>query len=267
MSRIEVEGRDIVGLRAANPGPLTLSGTNSWIVGRDPAWLIDPGPALADHLRALEAELRARGGLGAILLTHDHADHSEALAAVSERWPRAPLAAGKDAAEVRLEHGSRIGPLRAFATPGHAADHFAFLADGGSVAFTGDAVLGEGSVFVAPQPGSLQRYLAALEALSREPLALICPGHGPLVTDPGAKLAEYLEHRREREARLLAALAAGRRTVSELLDEAWPDAPAALRPAAALTLAAHLDKLAAEGRLPEGVQRPAGWDPQVASAP
>jgi hypothetical protein len=77
------------------------------------------------------------------------------------------------------------------------------------------------------------------------------------VADPPAKLTEYIEHRLERERRLVAALQAGRRTVDELLDEAWSDTPAFLRPAAAVTLAAHLDKLDSEGRLPQGVERPA----------
>src|SRR5439155_16887213 len=87
-------------------------------------------------------------------------------------------------------------------------------------------------------------------------LALLCPGHGQVVADPQAKLGEYLAHRRDRERRVIAALEAGRRTVDALLDDAWDDAPAVLRPAAAVTLAAHLDKLEEEGRLPEGVERP-----------
>lgn len=126
----------------------------------------------------------------------------------------------------------------------------------GDAAFTGDAVLGEGSVFLFPDEGALAGYLAALERLDDLRLALLCPGHGPPVLDPHSKLSEYVEHRLDRERALLAALARGRRTVDELLDDAWSDVPAQLRPAAAVTLAAHLDKLAAEGRLPDGVQRP-----------
>ena len=117
-------------------------------------------------------------------------------------------------------------------------------------------MLGEGSVFIAPDPGALAGYLAGLERLRARRLTLICPGHGPLVEDPDAKLAEYVEHRLARERALLDALTAGARTIDELLDLAWADAPAILRPAAAITLAAHLDKLADEGRLPAGVERP-----------
>jgi glyoxylase-like metal-dependent hydrolase (beta-lactamase superfamily II) len=158
---------------------------------------------------------------------------------------------------VVLAPGASFGPFEALATPGHAPDHFTFVM--GAVAFTGDAVLGEGSVFIAPDPGALAAYLDALRRLRALDLELICPGHGPLVPDPAARIGAYLAHRAQREERLLAAIAEGRRSVDELLDAAWDDAPAALRPAAAVTLAAHLDKLAEEGRLPADVERPAGW--------
>jgi glyoxylase-like metal-dependent hydrolase (beta-lactamase superfamily II) len=130
----------------------------------------------------------------------------------------------------------------------------AFVAD--RACFTGDAVLGEGSVFVAPDPGSLRGYLAALERLRAMDLEVLCPGHGPLVLDPAAKLEQYIDHRLDREHRLEQALGDGLRSVDELLDRVWADAPSALRPAAGFTLAAHLDKLDEEGRLPPGVERP-----------
>jgi glyoxylase-like metal-dependent hydrolase (beta-lactamase superfamily II) len=253
-TRLEPPGIDVVGIRAGNPGPLSLSGTNTWVIGRDPAWLIDPGPDLADHLNELDAELERRGGLGGIALTHDHIDHAEAVPAVRARHPGAPVAAARGEADVRLRDGALVGPLEAVAVPGHAPDHFVFVL--GEIAFTGDAVLGEGSVFITPDPGALRSYLEALDALRRRALALLCPGHGPLITDPNAKLGQYIAHRLERERRLLAALAAGKRGADELLDDAWSDAPAELRPVAMITLAAHLDKLAEEDRLPDGVQRP-----------
>lgn len=259
MARLEPEGWDLVGIRAGNPGPLTLTGTNSWLVGRDPAWLIDPGPALADHLEALEDEIRLRGGLGGIALTHDHIDHTEAVPLVSERHPSAALAAARGRVDVQLADGDSFGPMVALSVPGHSPDHLVYVWDG--AAFTGDAVLGQGSVFIAPDPGALRGYLNGLSALRLRPLELILPGHGPVVDDPAARLDHYISHRLERERRLLDALAAGKRSVDELLDEAWSEVPAALRPPAALTLAAHLDKLADEGRLPDGVQRPSvsGW--------
>jgi glyoxylase-like metal-dependent hydrolase (beta-lactamase superfamily II) len=257
MVLIEVPEHDVVGIRADNPSPFTLSGTNSWIVGREPAWVIDPGPDLAAHVNALVDELVRRGGLGGIALTHDHLDHSEAVPALRERFGGVRVAGGRGAVDVVLEPGGSFGPLEALATPGHAPDHFSFLL--GPVAFTGDAVLGEGSVFIAPDPGALAGYLDGLRRLRARELELICPAHGPLVRDPAARVDEYLAHRAEREERLLAAIAQGKRSVDELLDAAWSDAPAALRLAATVTLGAHLDKLADEGRLPAEVERPAGW--------
>jgi glyoxylase-like metal-dependent hydrolase (beta-lactamase superfamily II) len=156
----------------------------------------------------------------------------------------------------RLTDGARFGPLEVIATPGHAPDHLAFVV--GTAALTGDAVLGEGSVFIAPDPGALDGYLRGLERLRRRELTVLLPGHGPVVTDPAAKIDEYVEHRLTRERRLLAALADGARSVTEMLDAAWGDVPELLRPAATVTLAAHLDKLAAEGRLPAGAERPTG---------
>jgi glyoxylase-like metal-dependent hydrolase (beta-lactamase superfamily II) len=257
VERIELLGGELIGIRADNPGPFTLTGTNSWIVGRDPAWIVDPGPALSAHLDALDDELTRRGGLGGIALTHDHADHAEALPAMRERHPGVSVAAARGDIEVRLGDGDGFGPLEAMATPGHATDHLAFVY--GDAGLSGDAVLGQGSVFITPDPGALAAYLDGLRRLRARRLRVLAPGHGPAVTAVDAKLDEYISHRLERERRLLAALDAGHRSVDELLDEAWSDAPAALRPAAAVTLAAHLDKLEDEGRLPGGVERPERW--------
>ena len=245
---------DVTLVRADNPGPFTLSGTNTWLVGRDPCFVVDPGPLLAEHVDTIIAAARVRGGVGGIALTHDHADHAEAVAALRDAAGVPPVAAARFPGDVTLADGDAFGPLRAVATPGHAPDHLAFVA--GDVCFTGDAVLGEGSVFVAPDPGALRGYLAGLERLRALDLGVLCPGHGPPVADPAAKLDGYLAHRRDRERRLVAALGDGLRGAGELLDRVWDDAPAALRPAAAVTLAAHLDKLAEEGRLPDGVERP-----------
>ena len=131
--------------------------------------------------------------------------------------------------------------------PGHADDHLVFVA--GRTAFTGDTVLGQGSVFVS---GRLREYLDGLRRLRALDLERICPGHGDEVTDPAAKLDEYLAHRAERERLLLEALAAGAQSEDELLDAAWADAPAAVRPFAAQSLRAHMEKLREEDRLTAG---------------
>ncbi len=228
----------ITRIRADNAGPLTLSGTNTWIVGRDPAWVVDPGPELPAHLDAVVAAVRERGGAGGIALTHDHPDHAQAVPAL-----RARLGV-EVGAYPALRDGDTFGPFTVLELPGHADDHLVFVA--GRAAFTGDAVLGEGSVFVSGQLGA---YLEGLRRLRALDLEAIYPGHGDPVTDPDAKLDQYLAHRAERERKLLAALEAGARGEDELLDAAWDDAPPAVRPFAAVTLRAHLDKLRAEGRV------------------
>jgi glyoxylase-like metal-dependent hydrolase (beta-lactamase superfamily II) len=247
---------DVALVRADNPGPFTLEGTNTWVVGRDPAWVVDPGPDLPAHVAEVAAELRVRGGLGGIALTHGHGDHRGALAGLLDAAGPAPVGAmAAQGDETGLGDGDRFGPFLAVSTPGHATDHLAFVA--GRAGFSGDAVLGRGSVFVNPDPGALAGYLDGLRRLRELDLDVLFPGHGPVVPDPAAKLDEYVAHRLDRERRLVEALARGLRGTGELLDDVWSDAPAALRPAAAVTLRAHLDKLRDEGRLPDGVERPA----------
>jgi glyoxylase-like metal-dependent hydrolase (beta-lactamase superfamily II) len=241
---------DVALVRADNPSPLTLTGTNTYVVGRGPAWVIDPGPDLDAHVCAVLAEVDARGGLGGIALTHGHADHSGAVA----RLPSVPVVQG-------AADGAAVGPLEAIALPGHAPDHVCFAL--GEVCFTGDAVLGSGSVFIAPDPGAMGAYLAGLERLRARRFALLAPGHGPLIEDAEGKLTEYLEHRLDRERRLVAALDGGARSIDALLDAAWDDVPDTLRLPATVTLFAHLDKLADEGRVPPGVEERPEWFSQI----
>jgi glyoxylase-like metal-dependent hydrolase (beta-lactamase superfamily II) len=141
------------------------------------------------------------------------------------------------------------GPFQRIPTPGHAQDHVCFVL--GGVCFSGDLILGEGSTFVPPTGGSLTAYLDSLRRIAALDLELICPGHGPYVTDPAAKVREYIEHRMDRERKLVAALERGERSRARLLDDAWDDVPTELRPAAAVVMEAHLEKLEAEGRLPD----------------
>ncbi len=241
-------------VRAPNPGPLTLTGTNSWLVGRSPTWVVDPGPLIDSHLESLEAAISMRGGLGGVIVTHDHHDHSDAAKPLAQRYG-VPLAAGRGQVDIVLGEGARVGPFVAVFAPGHAADHYALVGEG--ACFTGDAVLGSGSVFISPYRGAMTGYLLALTRLRlREDFNVLCPGHGPPVWDAQSKLEQYAAHRIDRENRLIMALADGRRTIDELLDAAWSEVPAQLRPVAAATLAAHLDKLEEEQILPPGVERP-----------
>ncbi|MEJ7655875.1 MAG: MBL fold metallo-hydrolase [Thermoleophilaceae bacterium] len=233
----------VVRVRAPNPSPITLDGTNTYVVG---GWVVDPGPNDTYHLDRVSDTVSRnapRGSIEGIVLTHGHPDHAEGAAGLAERAGGAPV--------VRPCEGEEVGPLRALATPGHAPDHVCLLF--GRILFSGDTVLGEGSVFIGPGEGSMSAYLASLRRLGELDLDVLCPGHGPFVWRPHEKIDEYLEHRLDRERRLLEALDAGVRTRNEMLDAAWPEVPPALRPAAALTLEAHLEKLAKEGRVASGL--------------
>jgi glyoxylase-like metal-dependent hydrolase (beta-lactamase superfamily II) len=198
--------------------------------------VIDPGPLLEAHLEAVAAEVAARGGAGGMAITHTHADHVEGAAEL--------------AARLGVEVGRGPGPFEVLPLPGHADDHLVYIWN--RAAFTGDAVLGEGSVFVS---GRLNEYLAGLRALRAMELVVLCPGHGDEVWDPDAKLGEYLAHRADRERMLVAALEDGVRGEEALLDAAWADAPAAVRPFAAVSLRAHLEKLREDGYDPGAATR------------
>lgn len=271
---------EVVRILAPNPGPMTLEGTNTYVVGSAPAWVIDPGPADEAHIAEVRDIAEARGGIGGVVLTHSHLDHNAGVAMLgaglalghAEGFDDVAAMFGDEIAPpppLGSRDGERVGPFLAYSTPGHATDHVVFAldegdphprtrsgGDAGLVCFCGDIILGAGSTIVPPAGGggSLRDYMASLELLAGLGATLLCPGHGPPITDPAAKIAEYVEHRRERERLLVAALAAGRRTTDELLDAAWADVPEPLRPAAALAMRAHLEKLAAEDRLPADLE-------------
>jgi glyoxylase-like metal-dependent hydrolase (beta-lactamase superfamily II) len=240
------DSRDIQLIVADNPGPMTLEGTNTYLVGRDPVTVIDPGPDDPAHIEAIRRIASDRGGIGTVLLTHDDADH---LAGVK------PLGIEP----TRPAEGEVVAGLTAIATPGHAAEHLSFLLpddEGRFACFCGDLILGEGSTIVGPRRlgGSLADYMESLRKLQRLDLSVLYPGHGPRVDDPAAKIAEYIAHRQEREDRLVAALERGERSRAALLAEVWDDVPEQLRPAAAVAMEAHLEKLEDEGRLPSDLR-------------
>lgn len=238
---------------AANPSAFTLDGTNTYLVGHDRVIVVDPGPDDPAHVNAVLEGIHAGGGdVALILVTHSHRDHLGAAAALAaaaggtapvrrRKEGDAPLADG----ETVEEGGVR---LRVLYTPGHAADHVVFYWAAERILFSGDLILGAGTVVLEPRDGALEEYLASLERVARLDLALIAPGHGPLIEEPAARVAEYLAHRRMREGQVLDALAGGARTPGELVGVIYRNLDPALHPAAENTVRAHLLKLVREGR-------------------
>lgn len=246
-------------LVAANPGPLTLDGTRTYIVGSDPCVVIDPGPDLADHLDAVEVTLGS-AEVAAICITHHHADHAAGAAELRLRLA-APLAAAPDSAalagldlpEIPLRPGGRVdfgaGHLRVVATPGHCADHVCFHWPAARALFAGDVIMGEGTSMIAPPEGDMAAYLATLERLAGLDLEVIYPGHGPTVEAAAEKIEEYIAHRRGREAQVVAALAAGASSPATIRARVYEDLDPRLHRAAEGSVLAHLEKLVDEGRV------------------
>jgi glyoxylase-like metal-dependent hydrolase (beta-lactamase superfamily II) len=245
---------------APNPSPMTLDGTNTYVVGAPgsgQAVLVDPGPDDPAHLAAVEAALAARDArCVAVLVTHHHGDHAEAAAPWGARLGAQVAAADARVAGPQgrvLEPGERLvlagTTLGVVPTPGHTADHLAFRLESGAV-LVGDHVLGRGTSVVTHPEGDVLAYLASLRRVhDLGPSALYC-GHGPELTeDPGAVLDFYLTHRAFREQQLLAAMVRGAGTVDELVADVYAEVPREVWPAAAQSTRATLAKLAAEGHV------------------
>ncbi len=249
----------IARLLAPNPGPMTYHGTNTWLVrAGTETYLIDPGPDHPAHRAALLAALPKPPA--AILLTHAHKDHSAGAAALAAATG-APIAAFGHATlptppDITLVDGARLGPFQVLHTPGHASDHLCFALPDGTL-FTGDHVMGWSSSVIPPPDGDMAAYIASLRRLHGQGWRLFLSGHGPAITTPDALLASLLARRTRREAALLKALAAGPAPEATLTARLYPGlapthAPGSQAPilaqVAALTLRAHLLKLATEGR-------------------
>ncbi|HVA38692.1 MAG TPA: MBL fold metallo-hydrolase [Candidatus Dormibacteraeota bacterium] len=246
-------------LRAPNPGPMTFTGTNSYLVdgGRDRFIAIDPGPAHEAHALALALAAADLGGtIAAILVTHGHPDHAPGAARLAALTGAQvyghPRALFPHTATLWHEKSVDLDEvtLQVLDAPGHAVDHVALYLPEERAIFTGDVVVGEGTVVVAPPGGEMATYRRTLESLrERYPdAARIYGGHGPEVRDPPAKLAEYVAHRARREHQVLEALAAGDRTIPEMVARIYADLDRVLWPAAARQVLAYLDALEVEGR-------------------
>jgi glyoxylase-like metal-dependent hydrolase (beta-lactamase superfamily II) len=215
--------------------------------------VIDPGPDDAAHVeRVLDHATGSSGRrLDLVLLTHGHSDHRGAADALTRATGAAVRGWGTGArplrdGEVLPLDGERLVVLH---TPGHAGDHVVFYWEARRVLFSGDLILGQGTVNVTPPDGSMAAYLRSLERVARLSLTLIAPGHGPVIHDPEQRIAEYRAHRLMREQQVLALLGPGPRSVAELVAAIYPELDPRLRGAASGTVTAHLEKLIDEGRV------------------
>ena len=242
---------------APNPSPMTLEGTNTYLLsapGSGEVIVVDPGPDLAAHHEAVDAAIGARAVV-AVVLSHHHVDHAEA-AGWAVQWGAEVFAFSPElvAADVSVLHDEqrldRAGVVvTAIHTPGHASDHLCLRVHATDAVLTGDHVLGRGTTVVAWPDGDMAAYMASLERLATVPATVLYPGHGPVLDEPARTVRQYLDHRREREAQVLAALAAGDETPAQIVARVYADVDTALHPAAQRSVRAHLDKLAAEQRV------------------
>jgi glyoxylase-like metal-dependent hydrolase (beta-lactamase superfamily II) len=244
-------------LLAPNPSPMTLDGTNTWLIaepGSDSVVVVDPGPEGEEHLRRVHAEaIKGDRRVAKILLTHGHSDHSAGAARLAE-LTGAPVQAADPAHRLGAE-GLAGGDvvtaagceLRVLAAPGHSADSVCLLLSADSVLFTGDTVLGRGTTVIGTD-GNLGDYLRTLNQLrdlaEARGIGLLLPGHGPMLTDPLRTLDYYLAHREERLYQVRAALVAGAKTPAEIVAMIYTDVDRSLWPAAEWSVRAQLDYLA-----------------------
>ncbi len=237
-------------LTAPNPGPLTLSGTQTYLLGE--TCVLDPGPDIESHIAAIR---EAMPRLDTIVITHRHADHAPAavpLKASTGARIVAPRAEHDEAVvDQRVFGGEQLtigwATLEVIATPGHTQEHVCYLTAEGDL-FTGDTVLGEGTTAIFPPDGNMGDYLRSLELLRTRAPKRIYPAHGPIREDAVALIEEYIAHRLQREQQVLDAIAAGATTVAAMRARIYADLDPRLHRAAEVQLTAHLIKLIDEGR-------------------
>lgn len=239
---------------APNPGIMTGPGTNTYIVGAGPTFVIDPA---VDDEEYVEEVLRRAGEVTAILITHRHSDHVGGAAQLAARTGAPVRAFGEGVAGMAhvvpiadgdvLEEGGVT--LRALHCPGHASDHLCWLLEGAASLFAGDNILGEGTAVIAPPDGDMKAYLATLNRVAAMHVDRIYPGHFRWLDGGNAVIEGYIAHRLDRERQVLAAVAGGASTVEQIVGRVYTDTPEHLHPIAAYSVRAHLEMLEENGKV------------------
>jgi glyoxylase-like metal-dependent hydrolase (beta-lactamase superfamily II) len=242
---------------AANPGPMTYYGTNTYLIDTpDGVVVLDPGPE--DHPEHVEAILRATGpNVALILVSHTHHDHVGAVPALQEATGAPTVGfrlSGLESfeADIKLADGDAVAGMTAIHTPGHASDHLCFAlpaSDGTAVLFSADHVMSWSTSVVSPPGGNMMDYFASLRLLLERTDDVFLPGHGPPLPEPRTLVREFLTHRMARERAIETALAGGASGTYALMDTLYSQVHPRLRRAAERNVLAHLLKLEAEGKV------------------
>lgn len=252
--------RHIRQFTAANPGYMTLDGTNQYLLGRDEVTVIDVALGSSENVDGILEQVEAMGGkkIEKILLTHIHRDHSGGALALRKRCGaklgicrlRAGFLGEEDFTYI---NGDRIeydgGELDVVHTPGHESGHCCFYDPEQEIVFTGDHILGRGTTVIPSPDGDMALYIQSLEKLLDFKIRLLLPGHGPVVEKPYAKIKEYIEHRMMREREVIQSLREGDRTASAIAARIYKDLPSPLVNVGRLSVEAHLQKLIKERRV------------------
>jgi len=236
-------------ITAPNPGPFTLDGTQTYLLGETA--VLDPGPHIDSHVAAI---VEALPNLRIILITHRHGDHAPAAVPLKNATgaqivaPRNVLDDSQVDRRVAGGETLRIDDtaIEVIATPGHTNEHVCYLTTAGDL-FTGDTILGFGTTAIFPPDGHMGDYFRSLRTLRERNPRRIYPAHGPVREDAVALIDEYIAHRLEREQQVLAAHQSGDRTPAAMRSRIYPDLDERLHGAAEIQIEAHLIKLREEG--------------------
>ena len=245
-------------ITAGNPGMFTGPGTNTYLIGDEEVTVIDPGPALHEHIEVI---IQASANIKQILLTHTHPDHSPGTRLLQDNIDVPVFAliteSSKDqditfTPERILIDGEIIAneyySIEVIHTPGHASNHLCYLLKDEKLLFTGDHIMDGSTVVIASPDGSMQDYIDSLAKLKEYDLNKIAPGHGELIDEPYAVVDWIIKHRFERESKVIDVLKQHNSgDLNTLVKDIYADVDSMLHPVAKWSLESHLIKLMDEG--------------------